>query len=316
MAKASRKLNYGDLLAASRDASCLLRLEAANEFDERPYATETYDLSKEGLPWIPVVGWRSLQRFEAPTPWHTHRDCVEFVCCRRGVFEYEGEGTSHRLTPGGVFVSRPDEPHRQVADPRGGTLYSLMVSCRPDVLARSGFSSAERTWMIECLAALPRCYGGGKEVLSLFHSLFMLLKATEMPRPERRLRLREAALRLVLDLLDGASRGEPRATSARVKELAEAMRLHPERAVSLDELVARLGLSTSGVLNAFKAETGFSPHAWLLKCRIERAKSELARGRGVEEVSRLLGFNSRQHLTLQFRKIAGCSPREWLSGRN
>jgi AraC-like DNA-binding protein len=90
------------------------------------------------------------------------------------------------------------------------------------------------------------------------------------------------------------------------------MESNPEMRISMDDLVERLHLSPTGVLNAFKSATGLSPHAFQLKCSVDRAKGLLARGEYVESVAARLGFASRQHFSATFKRFAGTSPSAWL----
>ena len=89
------------------------------------------------------------------------------------------------------------------------------------------------------------------------------------------------------------------------------MEANPERRISMDALVERLNLSPTGVLNAFKSATGLSPHAFQLKCSVDRAKEFLGKGEIVESVAAKLGFASRQHFSATFKRFAGTSPSAW-----
>lgn len=313
MRSSTKAWNYGDILDAALRGDKVLRFGVANLFDERPYPVDTHALSGEGLPWLPAISLVNTRQFGGNNPWHTHQGCVEFVCCRKGRLVYESEGKAYRLCPGSVFVSRPSEPHRQVSDTRGVSNYTVMVSCRKADWLASGFTADECAWIRKRLGALPRCYAGGPSVFANIRQLFHVLRTQTAAAPERRIRLHEVALRLLLSLLDAPQQPSGAGPSGRVEDVAQEMRDHPERAFPTDLLVERLGLSPSSAQNAFKTLTGFSPHAFLLKCRIERAGTLLLQGQTMEAVADALGFSSRQHLSLQFRKTMGCSFRAWMA---
>ena len=97
------------------------------------------------------------------------------------------------------------------------------------------------------------------------------------------------------------------AVSGIVREMKE----HPENRISIDRLVGRMHVSPTGVLNAFKSATGLSPHAFQLKCSVDRARELLGKGQTVESVAARLGFASRQHFSSTFRRFSGMSPRKW-----
>jgi AraC family transcriptional regulator len=61
----------------------------------------------------------------------------------------------------------------------------------------------------------------------------------------------------------------------------------------------------------FKQSTGLSPHNYLLRQRIERAKELLAGlWRRIAEVSYELGFPHQRHFATVFRTPVGMTPRE------
>lgn len=284
--------------------------KTADEFLGYAFRMNSRDLSCEGLPWVKAVCWVDLGQYGDPSPWHIHSDSVEIICCRRGLFEYEYENGGCQLSPGEVFLSRPEEPHRQAAVVTDGSYYVLRMSCRLSDLTRGGFSKTEGEWIRRRIRELPRHYVGGRDVFSCFHSLFQMLDTLACEVSERRIRLRSGAVRLLLSLLE--SNRMKRGTPNKVEEVIREMRTHPEWRFPENDLVARTGLSASGLLNAFKIRTGFAPHAYLLKCRIDLAQDMLLAGRDLEVVSGLLGFHSRQHLSRQFKKLMGQSPRAWL----
>jgi AraC-like DNA-binding protein len=59
----------------------------------------------------------------------------------------------------------------------------------------------------------------------------------------------------------------------------------------------------------FTKVTGLSPHQYVLRARIERAKIHLKDDKlSVAQVSRLIGFRTQEHFTKVFRKVVGVTP--------
>jgi AraC-like DNA-binding protein len=81
---------------------------------------------------------------------------------------------------------------------------------------------------------------------------------------------------------------------------------------SISEVSDQCGLSSSYFSRAFKRESGFSPHRWLVKRRVERAK-ELLRDAGLKlaDVAQICGFVDQSHFARVFSKSEGCSPGRW-----
>ncbi len=82
--------------------------------------------------------------------------------------------------------------------------------------------------------------------------------------------------------------------------------------LTLQELAAEIGYSRSHFLRMFRATTGMTPHRYVLKRRVERAR-QLLEGLefSIAEVAIICGFSSQAHLTLAFRKEFGITPTEY-----
>jgi AraC family transcriptional regulator len=81
---------------------------------------------------------------------------------------------------------------------------------------------------------------------------------------------------------------------------------------SVSDVADQCELSSSYFSRAFKRESGFSPHQWLVKRRVERAK-ELLREPELQlaEVALNCGFVDQSHFARAFSRLEGCSPGRW-----
>lgn len=292
-----------------------ISLEVAESFEERPYRQCTEGLEIAGIPWIPLVGRNSFLRTTAPSPWHTHKGCIEIVYCQHGTCEYESRGKVYQLKPGRIFVSRPNESHRMMSNPKGLATYYLLFKI-PERQTKGLFGDEVR-FIERKLRKVPRLFNGGPRTGSCFVRLFRLIEQRFDDKSERQLRILETCLSLILSVLDASEAPMSDGGSARVQALAEEMRAHPEQSYPIEALATKIGFSPSSLLSGFKAATGYSPHAYLIKCRIDRAKGLLREGsKNVTEIAGALGFPSPQHFATQFRNATGLSPREWAAAEH
>jgi AraC family transcriptional regulator len=80
-------------------------------------------------------------------------------------------------------------------------------------------------------------------------------------------------------------------------------------AIRLEQLASLAGLSPFHFSRAFKASTGLSPHAYVLRCRIDEAKRLLAGSNlPVAEIARRTGFSGAGQLSTRFRACTGSTP--------
>jgi AraC family transcriptional regulator len=82
--------------------------------------------------------------------------------------------------------------------------------------------------------------------------------------------------------------------------------------LSLDEMAQSVGLSTAHFARMFRKSTGETPHRFVLRQRLERAKAMLrTRDARVLDVAVACGFKTQQHFAQVFRDLWGVSPTEY-----
>jgi len=87
---------------------------------------------------------------------------------------------------------------------------------------------------------------------------------------------------------------------------------HSRKAVDLDTLAGKVGMSPRNFARRFKAATGDAPLAYLHRLRIDSAKHQLESAqRSVHEISRRIGYEDVAFFRQLFRRYTGTSPREY-----
>src|SRR5712675_1226753 len=100
--------------------------------------------------------------------------------------------------------------------------------------------------------------------------------------------------------------------SARLRRIKELVHAKLEDDLGLDEMAESVGLSTAHFARMFRKSTGETPHQFVLRQRIERARAMLrARGARVLDVAVACGFKTQQHFAQVFRDVCGVSPTEY-----
>jgi AraC family transcriptional regulator len=100
--------------------------------------------------------------------------------------------------------------------------------------------------------------------------------------------------------------------SARLRRITELVHAKMEDDLSLDEMAQSVGLSTAHFARMFRKSTGQTPHQFVLRQRLERAKAMLrAPHARVLDVAVACGFKTQQHFAQVFRDVCGVSPTEY-----
>jgi AraC family transcriptional regulator len=95
----------------------------------------------------------------------------------------------------------------------------------------------------------------------------------------------------------------------RINELVDAKM---EEDLSLSEMAQSLELSPAHFARMFRRSTGETPHEFVLRQRVERAKKMLRESQTrVLDVAIACGFRTQQHFARVFRQMCQISPTEY-----
>jgi transcriptional regulator GlxA family with amidase domain len=84
------------------------------------------------------------------------------------------------------------------------------------------------------------------------------------------------------------------------------------RKIAIRDVATACGLSPSHFTRAFRSSCGDTPHQWLLKQRMERAKQLLRENKlCLSQIGLECGFSHRVSFTKAFSRIIGTSPAHW-----
>ena len=82
--------------------------------------------------------------------------------------------------------------------------------------------------------------------------------------------------------------------------------------ITLSEVANECGLSLSYFMRAFKRSTGDAPHRWLLRQRVQHAKTLLRETQmSLAEIAIVCGFADQSHFTRVFGVHTGQAPGVW-----
>jgi AraC family transcriptional regulator len=100
--------------------------------------------------------------------------------------------------------------------------------------------------------------------------------------------------------------------SARLRRIKEFVDAKIEDELTLCEMAQAVELSPAHFSRMFRKSTGETPHQFLVRQRVERAKEILRSADGrVMDVAVACGFKSQQHFAQVFRQVCGASPTEY-----
>lgn len=122
---------------------------------------------------------------------------------------------------------------------------------------------------------------------------------------------RERAVALVRDLLRPASTGAvhaPLPKDERAREVASALRAHPEDRRDMAAWAAAVNVSGRTLARRFREETGVPFGQWRTAARVQAALVLLAQQTPVSRVARRVGYDTTSAFVAAFRRHTGVTP--------
>ena len=122
----------------------------------------------------------------------------------------------------------------------------------------------------------------------------------------------EALLQGLAELLEPEPPEKRRSAPEWLAPLQHYLSEHGAENPPLETLAERCGLSPYQLIRSFKAETGLTPHAWLLDQRIEHARTLLREKRQpLCEIALASGFSDQSHFSRAFKARTSVTPGQY-----
>ncbi|MGC6331398.1 helix-turn-helix domain-containing protein [Rhizorhabdus sp. FW153] len=101
-------------------------------------------------------------------------------------------------------------------------------------------------------------------------------------------------------------------SSYRIHHIMNAILERPEADHSLEAMAAQAGVTPTHFCRIFKKATGVSPHQYVMRARLDRARQMLEQSdTPLATIAEGLGFTSQSHFTRAFRQFAGETPSDF-----
>jgi len=98
----------------------------------------------------------------------------------------------------------------------------------------------------------------------------------------------------------------------RLHQIIKVVLDHPEGTYTLQDMANDAGVTPSHFCRVFRKATGVSPHQYVMKAKLDRAKQMLSQSpMHLSTMAECLGFASQSHFTRAFRQFTGKTPSEF-----
>lgn len=270
----------------------------AQEYAQRGYLHEDVRLFHLTGPMEEQLDWH----------YHTFHKLIFFL---GGKSSYGIEGRSYPLEPGDVIFVPQGCVHRPEAAP-GAPYERVILYLSADYLSREGSTAC----------ALDACFALAKERFQfvlraqtqrrvLLRTLDALEQAQQPGYGQRE--LSHAILVQLLILLRRAMDAQPQtveslAADEKIAAIMQYLSQNATETISIDDLAARFYISKYHMMRRFRAETGYTIHAYLVSKRLVLARERIAAGMPVMQAATACGFGDYSAFCRAYRRQFGQPP--------
>jgi len=244
-------------------------------------------------------------------PLHRH-DFYELVTIEGGSGIHRYGGTEAPLSPGTVFVIKPNDDHG-FYETKNLRLTNIimygrdMLNLLRDLKSMAGF---------QCLFVMDRGSHrlSAAELVKASSLLEEMYREHSSRRPAYQARLKSLFLELAVLIMRSYDNREHISDdpSARLGQALAYMERDFYREITIPEIAQRANISPRQFQRTFSRLYGVSPIQYLLNLRVQAACSHLSNTDApIGEIGELCGFGDSNYFSRQFRRATGLSPREY-----
>jgi len=243
----------------------------------------------------------SAFRFEP----HYHLDC-HVALVADGVQRQSFQGESLLLTRGAIQLMPPGEVHDGIAG--SDESYTLQTfRLLPALLKGMGEEITGKHHFPAQAAVVLRDTRLADQLIAM-HAALQNASADPLLKEARVMELFESLFARLLKPSPQVIAGT--LTPRQLLRVRDFMEAHLCAKVTLDDLAPLVDLDRFRFLKLFKRTVGMTPHAWLLRLRLERAVEliKMKHGMSITDIAHAVGFFDQSHFTRAFRAAYGVTP--------
>ena len=279
-----------------------------NEYTEITKTRQVYTGADTGIPGLYLLGRDHKLHADPPIPAHLHRNRFELAVITKGEQIFKFGDRSYTLSAGDYVISLPNEIHDTSDSPAGRTdLYWFQLDFGAERIFMLSESDTEKLkeklLNVKQFGRLPSF----DQDLLRFAADAMSASLTSLPG---------VYLLLLLERLCVRSEENKSSVSVQIALAQEYIRKNINDPISLYDVAKSIGLSLSRFKGRFKAETGVSPHEFVMIEKVRAAKIMLKSGKSVTDTAYDMSFSSSNYFATVFKKYTSMTPIEYIRSKS
>jgi len=230
---------------------------------------------------------------------------------KRGRVQFNHAGEDIILTTGSLALINPSTIHSCNTLSKSGRSFYMLYLAPEWCLALQ-----QTIWKIDNFYPAPQPCLIDEHLFTLYCQTMDTLMDREVFLLEKEQLLTELvrSIFLALNETDSLPRQEKEILPAHTPDIATVKRLlgvNLQEDITLTDIATQLQVNPFTIIRRFKAETGTTPHAYRMNCRIEQARSLLQAGHDIADTAYECGFYDQSHLHRHFKAMTTVTPQQY-----
>lgn len=218
-----------------------------------------------------------------------------------GVHCFNYRGNKRFSLPGNTIIIHPDELHDGEAGTDAGFYYRIMY-IQPHIL-QTVMGGKPLPYIHDGVSKDPRLYLATNFLMDNIDESHEVLQEEDII----------FELANTLSDVAGNKRGRVAYDYIAAEKAREYIHYSIDSQVSMDELSKVSGREKWSLSRDFRALFGTSPYRYLTMRRLSMAKYFMSKGNSITISAVSAGFTDQSHMTKQFKRAFGITPKQWLS---
>ena len=254
--------------------------------------------------FLPFAELRFSRSSTAPFKPHMHKT-LSVGAVHKGEVLYNVNGKKAVLAPGSLVVINPETLHAcNPANETERSYYMLHLD------TEWCFQVQRSMWEIERFVGVGRIRIDNVPLYERYCKAMEHLMDGKIHLQEKEQMLFDLACEVFSAACSPQEKMEE--SAGNIEELKKILSADLRKDFTLDALAEELGVNPYTLIRSFKAATGFTPHAYRMNCRIERARSLLRQGTDIAETALACGFFDQSHFHRHFKAMTTVTPKQYL----
>lgn len=189
--------------------------------------------------------------------------------------------------------------------------FSNSFSIQAGTIADNPLRQARNLLIVAATLATRAAIEGGLDIESAYQLSDIYIQQSE------KLTDADALYRLqynmMLDFTNRVAQAQiPRDTTQDIYKCIQYIKRHTNQSISVSDVADHVGKSRSHISRCFKKELGFQMNEFIMRCKLEEAKSLLSyTDKSISEISNYLCFSSQAYFQNVFKKKYGITPNQY-----